>query len=93
MKPNEKVNGEKYTEVMDSKLPTMTSIHHTAIFQQDEAPCHTAKVILKWFKENIIDLLEWPGNSPDLNPIENLWKLMKRKVASRRPKNLQDLQY
>lgn len=40
-----------------------------------------------------IKLSEWPGNLPDLNPIKSLWELMKRRVASKCPKNLQDFIY
>jgi transposase len=61
------------------------------IFQQDGAPCHTAKVCKDWFKENGVKLLEWPGNSPDLNPIENLWARLKKLVSQRRPSNKQEL--
>src|SRR5215469_15752411 len=43
-----------------------------AIFQQDLAPCHTSGKMQKFFKDNKINILQWPGNSPDLNPIENL---------------------
>lgn len=68
MKPNEMVNAKKYIEILESKLPTTMTIHRTTIFQQDGAPCHTAKVVQKWFKDNKFDLLERPGNSPDLNP-------------------------
>jgi len=38
-----------------------------------------------------IQLLEWPGNSPNLSPIENLWIILKRKVRLRSPKNMQEL--
>jgi len=61
------------------------------IFQQDGAPCHTAKVCKDWFRENRVKLLEWPGNSPDLNPIENLWARLKKLVSQRRPSNKQEL--
>lgn len=61
------------------------------IFQQDGAPCHTAKVCQAWFKDNRVKLLEWPGNSPDLNPIENLWARLKRLVSARRPSNKTEL--
>ncbi|GFV91215.1 putative transposase like protein [Trichonephila clavipes] len=48
---------------------------------QNEAPCHTARSIKAFLSEQNIPLLDWPGNSPDMNPIENVWELMKREVA------------
>ena len=36
--------------------------------------------------------MEWPANSPDLNPIENLWHLVKRNAEKRMPKNCVDLE-
>ncbi|GFT70056.1 uncharacterized protein TNCV_4690041 [Trichonephila clavipes] len=51
------------------------------IFMQDGAPCHTARSIKAFLAEQNILLLDWPSNSPDMNPIENIWELMKREVA------------
>jgi len=43
------------------------------------------------FSENNTEVLEWPGNSPDLNPIQNLWSRLKRAVAAKHPLNKQQL--
>ncbi|GFW55375.1 uncharacterized protein TNCV_117591 [Trichonephila clavipes] len=47
------------------------------IFMQDGAPCPTARSIKAILAEQNIPLLDWPGNSPDMNPIEKVWELMK----------------
>ena len=49
---------------------------------QDGAPCHTAKIIKNFLETQNVTLLDWPGNSPDLNPLENLWGILKRKIAT-----------
>jgi hypothetical protein len=40
---------------------------------------------MAWFEENNIQVMEWPANSPDLNPIEHCWKRMKEKLHQRFP--------
>ena len=61
------------------------------IFQRDLAPAHTAKTTKTWFNDHRITFLDWPANSPDLNPIENLWGIAKRKMKDMRPNNAKEL--
>ncbi len=61
------------------------------IFQQDGAKCHTAKYSMDWFAASHISVLPWPSQSPDLNPIEHLWEIIKKKMDSTPVKNKEEL--
>ena len=49
----------------------------SGIFQQDLAPCHSPKKVKKFLSDHNISVLDWLGNSPDLNLKEKLWAITK----------------
>lgn len=60
-------------------------------FQQDNDPKHTAIINQRYLKNKNVSVLEWPSQSPDLNPIENLWAYMDRQMKNRHPQNEDEL--
>ena len=71
----------------EDAIPSFKSIfpRGNGIFQQDNAPVHTAKVAKNALKDAEVKTLPWPAYSPDLNPIENLWSVMERNLRNRNP--------
>ena len=83
--PGTTINGPKYVQILSEKLKLHLQVYNCQLFMQDGAPCHRSKVAKNFLDNNNIYLLEWPGNSRDLNPIENLWTDMKNKVSEKQP--------
>lgn len=58
---------------------------------QDNDPKHTSRLAKNFFESKKINLLPYPAQSPDLNPIETFWVKIKQKLANLTPKNLCEL--
>ena len=80
------INSEKYLDVLTTKvIPEMARKfpEGSGIFRQDLAPCYTSRKVKNFINMNNILVLNWPGNSPHLNPIENLWSIIKLSLRIR----------
>ena len=90
-----KLNADGYIEILQKNLlPFLSQLGpNTYIFQEDNAPIHTAKKVAKWKGENMVISFSWPAQSPDLNPIEHVWDRLERGIRGRTspPKNLNEL--
>lgn len=89
------MNAEQYLRVLKTRLlPQIRKWFHrdpNVIFMHDGAPCHKAKVITAFLEAKKIAVLDWPGNSPDLNPIENIWALLKDEASKFNPTTKEQL--
>ena len=61
------------------------------LFQHDNDPKHTAVRVKRYLSNKRVSILPWPAQSPDLNPIENLWSIMESDIRDRQPENEAEL--
>lgn len=100
-----KMDGREYQEVLrHSLLPFLGRFRRLQLqFQQDNAGVHRSVrrrrqdpdfiPMMEWFQQQSITVVDWPSRSPDLNPIENVWGIMVRRIyaENRQYQNVNEL--
>ena len=88
------MNAAKYPDMLETKLiRSAWSFFGEGnwIFQDDNAPCHRAKLVKKWVQTHRVHQMDWPARFPDLNPIENLWHRIDIIITKEEPINKREL--
>lgn len=91
-----KMKKKDYLALLSENLPSSAQdlgLPWDFVFQQYNDPIHTSKIVKRWTHDDNVNknLLEWPAQSPDLDPIENLWKELKVRAHAKIPRTLDDL--
>ena len=85
---NNKINADIYLQVLEDHMLNFYNIHGSEVFMHNSVPCHKTRKVTRYLEQKQINILEWPGNSSDLNFIKNCWHKMKKTTSEKKTTNL-----
>lgn len=89
---NGTINSRKYCNIIQNFVPHANALFPNGwILEQDGATPHTSHETRNFFMDNFLQILQWPPNSPEINPIENVWTVLKAFVEKKNPQSKHEL--
>ena len=87
-----KINATVYEKILKKHIvPNLRiAINQPAVLMQDNVPCHTAKSVKTFLSEEDVTVMKRPAQSSDMNPIENVWKLLNERDKEKNPRNVEE---
>src|SRR5271169_3045991 len=92
--PKDRRTAKDFVEIVyEGELRNFMDKISNSVLMEDGAPVHRSRVSGEWQQQHMVEKLNWPPNSPDLNPIENVWKILKDAVQHyrKRPRTLEEM--
>nr|KAG5687909.1 hypothetical protein BaRGS_029906 [Batillaria attramentaria] len=75
------VTSQRYiNQVLQPLVVPLFARRRRCLFQQDNAPAHSARATQQFLRQTNIPVMEWPAKSPDLNPMEQVWAFWKTRI-------------